>query len=178
MRRDAAVDAAAAGEEGARRDSSLFATHPVSTSVQFLTGSHQPTRHAAAAALKEVARSFRWSKAFAAAAAKGYRSAALPQGEATLVPVPIPPPDSSSSSSSTSSSTKVIFKGRYTNFSLGHIWEKYDFLQTHLLLQEALLLQQGQQPELLQPELQLQQRPMVNLSLQQPKAGPLDDTTR
>lgn len=121
----------------------------------------------AAAAVKEAARSFRWQKALAAAAARGYNSPTLPQGEATLVPK-IPTAEDSAN-------TKVVFKGRYTNFSLGHIWERYDFLQTHLLLQEALLLQQGQQPELLQPEQQRQERSMVNLSLEQPKAGPLDN---
>lgn len=126
-------------------------------------------QQAAAAAVKEAARSFRWQKALAAAAAKGYNNPTLPQGEATLIP--------KAPTAEDSSTTKVVFKGRYTNFSLGHIWERYDFLQTHLLLQEALLLQQGQQPELLQPEQQLQQRPMVNLSLQQPKAGPLDNPT-
>jgi predicted nucleic acid-binding protein len=29
---------------------------------------------------------------------------------------------------------------RYTNFSLNNLWEKYRFLQTHLLLREAALL--------------------------------------
>ncbi|CDJ62148.1 hypothetical protein, conserved [Eimeria necatrix] len=137
----------------------------------------------AAAAVKESARMLRWHKALAAAAAEGYKSATLPQGKATLVPTVCPAEASSSSSSSSDSSssssssskTKVVFEGRYTNFSLGHVWDKYNFLQSHLLLQEALLLQQGQQPDLLQPEHELQLRPVVSLGLDKPKSGPLDN---
>ncbi|OEH78998.1 hypothetical protein cyc_05407 [Cyclospora cayetanensis] len=129
-------------------------------------GSAAAVQQVAAATVKEAARSFRWQKALSAAVARGGASPTQPQGQATLIPT-VPSEDNASH-------TKVVFKGRYTNFPLGHIWEKYDFVQTHLLLQEALILQQGQQPELLGPEQELQQRFIVNLRLEQAHSKPLD----
>lgn len=123
---------------------------------------------AAASTMKETARAYRWMKAIAAATSRG-SSAMQPQGQAKVVPVQ-PTPE-------LPQSHKVEFTGRYTNFSLNHVWERYDYLQTHLLLQEALLLQQGQNPALLEPERELHLRPMVEVSLEKSTSSPLDDPT-
>uniref|UniRef100_A0A0G4HLK5 Uncharacterized protein n=1 Tax=Chromera velia CCMP2878 TaxID=1169474 RepID=A0A0G4HLK5_9ALVE len=40
---------------------------------------------------------------------------------------------------------------RYTNFTLQHVWEKYD-CQTHLLLREAMVPAIAKNPELLDPD--------------------------
>ena len=42
--------------------------------------------------------------------------------------------------------------GKYTNFSLNHVWEKYD-CQTQLLQREALVPLMKWSPEILDPEI-------------------------
>lgn len=124
---------------------------------------------AVAASMKEAARAFRWAKAFAAASARGGSAATQPQGRAKIVPV--------KPTEAAPQANRVDFSGRYTNLSLGHIWERYDFLQTHLLLQEALLLQQAQNPAILDVERELQARPLVEVSLHEAASSPLEDLT-
>lgn len=38
---------------------------------------------------------------------------------------------------------------RYTNFTLNHIWERYHYLENHLLLREAIVPTMWSNPELL-----------------------------
>ncbi|PHJ24585.1 hypothetical protein CSUI_001560 [Cystoisospora suis] len=101
--------------------------------------SPQSAMASAAASLltKDVGRTLRWMKAFSAV--KG-QSTAGSCASGTAVIDPVDP-------------HKVHYKGRYTNFSLQHIWEKYDYLQTHLLLRECVLAQIGQNPRLIDSEL-------------------------
>eukprot|EP00437_Effrenium_voratum_P037802 CAMPEP_0181474504 /NCGR_PEP_ID=MMETSP1110-20121109/40694_1 /TAXON_ID=174948 /ORGANISM="Symbiodinium sp., Strain CCMP421" /LENGTH=93 /DNA_ID=CAMNT_0023599695 /DNA_START=57 /DNA_END=338 /DNA_ORIENTATION=+ len=59
---------------------------------------------------------------------------------------------------------------RYTNFTLGHVWEKFD-CQTTLLTKEALLPLAKRNPELF--DVDLDNMNTVRLSLMQPKSSPL-----
>ncbi|EPR62559.1 hypothetical protein TGPRC2_263080 [Toxoplasma gondii TgCatPRC2] len=105
-----------------------------------------PAASGAAAVLsKDIARSFRWMQAFAAV--KGKPTA----GSCAAGTAVVNPEDP----------TKVTLKGRYTNFSLQHIWEKYDYLQTHLLLRECMLSQVAKNPRLLDPEINAGLTPTV-----------------
>mmetsp|Transcript_114488 Transcript_114488/g.363873 ORF Transcript_114488/g.363873 Transcript_114488/m.363873 type:complete len:92 (-) Transcript_114488:150-425(-) len=58
----------------------------------------------------------------------------------------------------------------YTNFTLNHVWEKFD-CQTTLLSKEALLPLAKRNPQLFEPELDLMST--VRLSLTQPIRSPL-----
>ncbi|PFH37776.1 hypothetical protein BESB_001180 [Besnoitia besnoiti] len=100
---------------------------------------------AAAALSKDLARSFRWMQAFAAV--KGQPTAGS-CAAGTAVVDPARP-------------GRVTLKGRYTNFSLQHIWEKYDYLQTHLLLRECVLSQVAKNPALMDPEINAGLTPTV-----------------
>lgn len=59
---------------------------------------------------------------------------------------------------------------RYTNFTLNHVWEKFD-CQTALLTKEALLPLAKRNPELFDAD--LDNMNTVRLSLMQPKNSPL-----
>eukprot|EP00490_Sorites_sp_Unknown_P006905 CAMPEP_0114668682 /NCGR_PEP_ID=MMETSP0191-20121206/36717_1 /TAXON_ID=126664 /ORGANISM="Sorites sp." /LENGTH=93 /DNA_ID=CAMNT_0001922399 /DNA_START=48 /DNA_END=329 /DNA_ORIENTATION=+ len=59
---------------------------------------------------------------------------------------------------------------RYTNFTLNHVWEKFD-CQTALLTKEALLPLAKRNPELFDAD--LDNMSTVRLSLTQPKYSPL-----
>ena len=59
---------------------------------------------------------------------------------------------------------------RYTNFTLNHVWEKFD-CQTSLLTKEALLPLAKRNPELFDAD--LDNMNTVRLSLMQPKNSPL-----
>jgi len=59
---------------------------------------------------------------------------------------------------------------RYTNFTLNHVWEKFD-CQTTLLSKEALLPLAKRNPELFEPELDMMNT--VRLSLTKPQRSPL-----
>merc|ERR1719273_2742866 len=59
---------------------------------------------------------------------------------------------------------------RYTNFTLGHVWEKFD-CQTTLLAKEALLPLMKRNPELFEPELDMMNT--VRLSLTKPQSSPV-----
>lgn len=100
---------------------------------------------AASLLTKDVGRTLRWMKAFSAV--KGQPTAgSCASGTAAVDPM---------------DPHKVHYKGRYTNFSLQHIWEKYDYLQTHLLLRECVLAQIGQNPRLVDSELNAGVTPTV-----------------
>merc|ERR1712045_892367 len=60
---------------------------------------------------------------------------------------------------------------RYTNFTLGHVWEKFD-CQTTLLCKEAMLPLAKRNPELFEPDLDMMST--VRLSLTKPQSSPLD----
>lgn len=87
-----------------------------------------------AAGKKEAAHALRWVKRFAA-----------------VKPLPLAP--AAGTASVDPATGKVTFTGRYTNFSLQHIWEKYDYLQTHLLLREVIYSQLAQNPRLMDLEI-------------------------
>ena len=59
---------------------------------------------------------------------------------------------------------------RYTNFTLQHVWEKFD-CQTTLLAKEAMLPLAMRNPEVFEPELDFTNT--VRLGLSAPKSSPL-----
>mmetsp|Transcript_12244 Transcript_12244/g.13823 ORF Transcript_12244/g.13823 Transcript_12244/m.13823 type:complete len:92 (-) Transcript_12244:84-359(-) len=59
---------------------------------------------------------------------------------------------------------------RYTNFTLGHVWEKYD-CQTALLTKEALLPLAKRNPALFDAD--LDNMNTLRLSLSSPKSSPI-----
>mmetsp|Transcript_64178 Transcript_64178/g.191278 ORF Transcript_64178/g.191278 Transcript_64178/m.191278 type:complete len:92 (+) Transcript_64178:94-369(+) len=59
---------------------------------------------------------------------------------------------------------------RYTNFTLGHVWEKFD-CQTALLTKEALLPLAKRNPALFDAD--LDNMNTIRLSLSKPKSSPL-----
>mmetsp|Transcript_63667 Transcript_63667/g.176554 ORF Transcript_63667/g.176554 Transcript_63667/m.176554 type:complete len:92 (-) Transcript_63667:98-373(-) len=61
---------------------------------------------------------------------------------------------------------------RYTNFTLGHVWEKFD-CQTTLLTKEALLPLAKRNPALFDAD--LDNMSTVRLSLASPKSGLLSE---
>merc|ERR1711972_880521 len=61
---------------------------------------------------------------------------------------------------------------RYTNFTLNHVWEKFD-CQTTLLCKEALLPLAKRNPELFDAD--LDNMHTVRLSLAKPKSSPLTE---
>merc|ERR1712032_243922 len=60
---------------------------------------------------------------------------------------------------------------RYTNFTLNHVWEKFD-CQTTLLCKEALLPLQKRNPEVFDPE--LDHMNTLRLSLTRPQRSPIE----
>mmetsp|Transcript_82080 Transcript_82080/g.190613 ORF Transcript_82080/g.190613 Transcript_82080/m.190613 type:complete len:91 (-) Transcript_82080:72-344(-) len=60
---------------------------------------------------------------------------------------------------------------RYTNFTLGHVWEKFD-CQTALLTKEALLPLAKRNPALFDAD--LDQMNTLRLSLAGPKSSPVE----
>merc|ERR1712113_829280 len=58
---------------------------------------------------------------------------------------------------------------RYTNFTLNHVWEKFD-CQTTLLTKEVMLPLAKRNPQLFDPELDVMHT--VRLSLMQPQSSP------
>mmetsp|Transcript_49387 Transcript_49387/g.118814 ORF Transcript_49387/g.118814 Transcript_49387/m.118814 type:complete len:92 (+) Transcript_49387:71-346(+) len=61
---------------------------------------------------------------------------------------------------------------RYTNFTLGHVWEKYD-CQTALLTKEALLPLAKRNPALFDAD--LDNMNTLRLSLSSPKSSPVSE---
>ncbi len=61
---------------------------------------------------------------------------------------------------------------RYTNFTLNHVWEKFD-CQTTLLSKEAFLPLMKRNPQLFKPELDFMST--VRLSLAQPVRSPMSE---
>merc|ERR1711988_1260663 len=59
---------------------------------------------------------------------------------------------------------------RYTNFTLNHVWEKFD-CQTTLLTKEAMLPLAKRNPQLFDPELDVMST--IRLSLSAPKSSPV-----
>lgn len=111
---------------------------------------------AASLLTKDLGRTLRWLKAFSAV--KGQPTAGSCASGAAVVD-PVDP-------------HKVHYKGRYTNFSLQHIWEKYDYLQTHLLLRECVLAQIGQNPRLVDSEINACVTPTLFMNLPGGGSGP------
>merc|ERR1712187_953109 len=60
---------------------------------------------------------------------------------------------------------------RYTNFTLNHVWEKFD-CQTTLLTKEAMLPLAKRNPQLFDPELDVMNT--VRLSLTAPQSSPVE----
>merc|ERR1712217_929138 len=61
---------------------------------------------------------------------------------------------------------------RYTNFTLNHVWEKFD-CQTTLLTKEAMLPLAKRNPQLFDPELDVMNT--VRLSLTTPQSSPVSE---